>query len=168
MNETHHEYKRVMSHISMSHITHMNESCDTHTHACARTHTHTHTHFCTLHRKFNSLPQCCSVLQCVAVCCSVLQRVAACCSVLQQKIQLPSSRGKRAFGSMCVCVFVYVCVCVCMWLCNLFVPCTKNPTPFLSVAVCCSVLQCVAVCCSVLQRVAVCLPAQKIQRPFPL
>jgi len=28
-------------------------------------------------------PECCSVLQCLAVCCSVLQCLAVCCSVLQ-------------------------------------------------------------------------------------
>jgi len=34
-------------------------------------------------RYVGAAPECCSVLQCVAVCCSVLQCVAVCCSVLQ-------------------------------------------------------------------------------------
>ena len=68
------------------------------------------------------------VLQCVAVCCSVLQLsqcVAVCCSVLIQD-----------------------------GLSLIFQQCVASGSDS-SVAVCCSVLQCVAVCCSVLQCVAV-------------
>ena len=73
-----------------------------------------------------SLRDCRSVLQCGAMCCNVFQCVAARCSALQ-----------------CLCCIGGSCM-------------ESDSTPFVSVAVCCRVLQCVAVCCSVLQCIAVC------------
>ena len=71
---------------------------------------------------------CCSVLQCVTVCCSVLQCVAVCCSVLQ---------------GGCCSVLQCVAVCIC--------PIRSDLNDKEKNAVCCSV----AVICSVMQCVAV-------------
>jgi len=68
----------------------------------------------------------CGVLDCVAACCCMLQYVAVCCS---------ESYAENSW---------YLQIRQCHHL-------RKR-----SLAVCCSVLQCVAVCCSVLQCVAVC------------
>ena len=87
---------------------------------------------------------CRSVLQCVAVCCSVLQCVAVCCSVLQcvapmhrsvwcwRALSYGSSRGP-VWGSTQESEQLGV-----MRYYNVDES---------SVAVCCSVLQCVVVCC---------------------
>jgi len=84
---------------------------------------------------------CCSVLQCAAVRYSVLQRVAACCSVLQSNGSLYRHTHWGVCFGFSAQPFVNVAVCCSVLQC---------------VAVCCSVLQCAAVCCSVLQCVAVC------------
>ena len=80
----------------------------------------------------------------------------------------------RACVCMCVCL-LHLCLCLCMYLNVLIVPSAPLPANTLlhppppqittlegppesqevSVAVCCSVLQCVVVCCSVLQCDAV-------------
>ena len=82
-----------------------------------------------------SVAVCCSVLQCVAVCCSVLPSVAACCSV------------SYMFGTFCMRPDKVLSVRIVGIV---------RMQAHKSVAVCCSVLQCVAVCCSVLKCVAVC------------
>ena len=118
-------------------------------------------------------------LQCVAVCCSVLQRVAACCSVLQCVAVCCRMRGDSApfstssrikwvmshikwvvshitsalshVNESCPwqargLVLPSVDTCRC-WRVNLYAYVAYQ----MSIAVCCSVLQCVAVCCSVLR-----------------
>jgi len=113
---------------------------------------------------------CCSVLQCVAVCCSVLQCVAVCCSVLQRAAVYCS-----VIQCVAVCGSGHVVASSCRlsklvgffrkkpYKIGLF--CKRNPGKTravpgqrysYSIAVCCSVLQCVAVCCNVLLHVAVC------------
>ena len=89
--------------------------------------------------ELQSVAECCSVLQCVAVpsnwlkeMCSVWKRVAACCSVLQWIVVLGIWLKE-------VCKCVAAC-------CNVLQ----------RVAACCSVLQRVAACCSMLYRVAAC------------
>ena len=118
-------------------------------------------------------------LQCVGVCWSVLQLVAACCSVLQcvavccrmREDSAPFSTSSRIKWVMphikwvvshitsalshvnesCPwqvrgLVLPYVDTCRC-WRVNLYAYVAYQ----MSIAVCCSVLQCVAVCCSVLR-----------------
>ena len=100
VTESCHTGEWVISHIWMSRITDMNESC----HTCAAS-DHFET-YCTFQSVLSQLPlpnKICikkhkkqntqlttaylkpsfSTTQCVAACCSVLQRVAVCCSVLQ-------------------------------------------------------------------------------------
>jgi len=102
---------------------------------------------------------CCSVLQCVAVCCSALQCVASCCSMLQcvavccrtpSEDVLENHVNEQEQG-----VLQYVAV-RCIVLQIAFKRLSGYVTSINSLAVRCSVLQCVAVCCSLLQCVAVC------------
>jgi len=83
---------------------------------------------------------CCSVLQCVVVCCSVLQCVAVCCSVLQC---VALHDGGHSFIRHDCCSVLHFTM-------------GGTASSVVTVAVCCSVWQCVAVCGSALQCVAVC------------
>ena len=87
---------------------------------------------------------CCNVLQCVAICCSVLQCVAVCCSMLQCV-----AMSLTTFFPDPVLVCDLQCVAVC---CSMFLGVIFNALRtllivllFLSVVLCCSVLQCVVV-----------------------
>ena len=82
LNEAWHSCELVVSHISMSHFLHINESCLTHVVQCIPDSIQSGQHVLSI--VLQRVAACCSVLQRVAVCCSVLQRVAACCSVLQR------------------------------------------------------------------------------------
>jgi len=83
----------------------------------------------------------CRVLQGVAECCRVLQCVALYCSVLQHVVDtLRACSSSMTIGTLATAFFVSLMMCCSVLQC---------------VAVCCSVLQCVAVYHSVLQHVAV-------------
>ena len=69
-----------MSHIRMSHATHMNESCHTDREQAVALLVKAGVDLSGL---LQFVAVCCSVPQCVAVCCGVLQCAAVCCSVLQ-------------------------------------------------------------------------------------
>jgi len=90
-------------------------------------------------------------LQCVALCCSVLH----CITVLLQRRRLRIDRGSTSVAGVLQCV----AVCCSADSTAIFLDsmhdgdCTFIIRPD-SVAVCCSVLQCITVCCSVLQCVA--------------
>jgi len=125
-------YKYVTSHIRMSHVTYMYESC----HASEGVTSPTAVAY--IARPVimgkavdeDTLRVCCNVLQCVAVCCSELQCVAMCCSAVQWL--WARLLTKTLWGYVAKCCSLLQCV-----------------------AVCCCVLQCVAVFCSVLQSIAV-------------
>ena len=93
---------------------------------------------------------CCCVLQCVAVCCSVLQCLAVCCSVLQ---------------SVAVCCSVLQCVALChpitshhpTKMCQQLFSGSRRRSRSESDNVLLISLQSVAVCCTLLQCVALCL-----------
>jgi len=149
----------VVSHMWMSHVTRMNESCVTQVYDELAPRADLH-----LSRSIDQtlLQVCCRVLQCVEVCCSVLQYAAVCCSVLQFGPYLSRSIDQTLLQVCCsvlqcaaVCCSVLQCAAVC---CSMTYIWAKASTRHLCrwITACWSVLQCVAVCCSVLQCVAVC------------
>jgi len=151
----------VVSHMWMSHFTHVNESCHTYERVMSCVFRHVNescytckwvvsqmwmshvTHMNVSCHAYSDMSEPCRVLQCVAVCCSVMQCVAVCCSVMSRVF-----RHVRAMQSVAVCCSVMQCVAV--WCSVLQCHVTRIQTcP--SHAECCSALQCVAVRCSVLQ-----------------
>ena len=145
MNEARHTFEWVMSHIWMSHVTHMKEAC--HTYEWGMSHRVMSHESCVMSRSItlsrhvtqlslsHSLVKSCIMShiqiipathmneKCRSLYCSVLQCVAVWCSVL---------RCIAVCRSVLQCAAVYCSVLQCA-------------------AVCCSVLQCAAVSCSVLQ-----------------
>jgi len=100
----------------------------------------------------------CNVLQCVAVCCSVLQWVRrdSCISIIHTD-ELVESLCIHKFVSVYLGVHVRVRDSFCILIVHVWHHSVALPCSVLQcVAVCCSVLQCVAVCRSVLQCFAVC------------
>jgi len=120
----------ILSHMSLSHVTHMNASCHAYgyvTVSVCRTHRwrfrkKAHRHPQQMRWQPQQLQHVSSVLQCVAVWCSVVQCVAVCCSVLQymQLMCIGQTYWQSHASSALQCAAIRC-------------------------SVCCSVLQCVAV-----------------------
>jgi len=105
----------VMSHICMSHVTCMNESC--HTSESVAIHCGALQWVAMRCSELFSLRHGSCQLQCGVVCCSILQSVAVCCTLLQYVAERCSILLSVAVGGGTDCVlFFFFSVFFCSWV----------------------------------------------------